>query len=153
MMVVDASVVAKWFVPEPGSREAIALQSGPHNLIAPASIRFGVADAICRAAGGASPCLSNADAKELCERWFKAIEQHNLELIPDESLLQEACGLAVSLDLPLADCLYVELASRWNIPLVTASRSLRDRVVGRFSKVRLLKGIDTPPGPTTALVD
>ena len=52
MMIVDANVVVKWFVPEAGSREAIALQSGPHNLAAPSLIRTEVAGAICRAAEG-----------------------------------------------------------------------------------------------------
>ena len=42
----------------------------------------------------------------------------------------------------LADCLYLELSQRWNIPLVTADRVFRDRVVERFPKVRLLKGIE-----------
>ncbi len=59
MMIVDANVVVKWFVPEAGSREAIALQSGPHNLAAPSLIRTEVAGAICRARG-AIPALEQS---------------------------------------------------------------------------------------------
>ena len=142
MMIVDANVVLKWFLPDAGSREAIALQSGPHNLAGPSLIRMEVAGAICRATRGKSPRLSRAEANQLCSRWFTLCGERILELIPDETLLKEACGLSVSLGHPLADCLYLELAYRWNIPLVTADRVFHGRVSERFPKVRLLKGID-----------
>jgi predicted nucleic acid-binding protein len=142
MIIVDASVTLKWFLPESGSREAIALQSGPHNLAAPSLIRMEVAGAICRAARGHAPRLSIAEADQLCSGWLNLLEKQILEIVPDETLLKEACGLAVSLSHPLADCVYLELAHRWNIPLVTADRVFHERVRERFPKVKLLKGID-----------
>ncbi len=142
MIVVDANVILKWFVPEAGSREAIALQSGPHNLAAPSLIRMEVAGAICRATRGKTPRLSKTEAEQLCSRWFTLLGQKVLELVPDDGLMKEACGLSVSLGHPLPDCLYLELAQRWNIPLVTADRVFHDRIVEDFPKVRLLKGID-----------
>ncbi len=142
MMIVDANVVLKWFVPEAGSREAIALQSGPHNLAAPSLIRLEVAGAICRATRGKSPRLTKAEAERMYLRWLTLLEERILEIFPDETLLTEACGLPLSFGHPVADCLYLELAHRWNIPLVTADRVFHDRVVVRFPKVRLLKGID-----------
>lgn len=142
MMIVDASVALKWFLPEAGSREAIALQSGPHNLAAPSLIRMEVAGAICRATRGSAPRLSREEADQVCSHWFGFVEQQSLEIVPDETLLKEACGLAVSLGHPVADCLYLQLAYRWNIPLVTADRVFHERAVKRFPKVRLLKGIE-----------
>lgn len=142
MMVVDASVVLKWFLPEAGSREAIALQTGPHNLIAPALIRMEVAGAICRATLGTTARITKSEAKTLQERWFALLEQKVLELIPDETLLKAACQISVSLGNPLVDCLYLALAQQWNIPLMTADRALRDRVLESFPKVRLLTGLD-----------
>ena len=142
MMIVDASVVLKWFLPEEGSREAIALQTGPHNLAAPSLIRMEVAGGICRATRGNAPRLSKAEADQLNTRWLDVLDQRILELVPDETLLKEACSLAVSLSHPLADCLYLELAHRWNIPLVTADRVFHDRVAEHFPGVRMLKGID-----------
>ncbi len=91
---------------------------------------------------GQFPRLSKAEADQLCSRWLALLGQRVLELVTDETLLQNACGLALSLSHPLADCLYLELSQRWNIPLVTADRVFRDRVVERFPKVRLLKGIE-----------
>jgi predicted nucleic acid-binding protein len=119
------------------------LQSGPHNLTAPSLIRMEVAGAICRATRGTTPRLSKTEADQLCSRWFSRVEERVLEIVPDESLLKEACNLAVSLSHPLADCLYLELARRWNIPLVTADRVFHHRAVERFPKMRLLKGIDS----------
>jgi len=142
MIIVDANVVLKWFIPEAGSREAVALQSGPHNLAAPSLIRTEVAGAICRATRGNTPRLSNSEADQLCSRWLTLLGQKVIELVPDDTLLKEACGIALSLGHPLADCLYLELAYRWNIPLVTADRIFRDKVAERFPKVKLLKGAD-----------
>jgi len=142
MIVVDASVAVKWFLPEAGSREAIALQTGPNNLAAPSLICMEVAGGICRATRGIAPRLSQMEADQLCSRWLNKVEQRIVEIVPDESLLKDACSLAVSLSHPLTDCLYLELASRWNIPLITADRVLYKRVVERFPKVRLLAGID-----------
>jgi predicted nucleic acid-binding protein len=142
MIIVDASVALKWFLPEAGSREAIALQSGPHSLAAPSLIRMEVAGAICRAARGNAPRLSKEEADQLCSRWLNLVDNRLLEIVPGETLLKGACGLAVSLGHPLADCLYLELADRWNIPLVTADRVFYERAGERFPKVKLLKGID-----------
>jgi predicted nucleic acid-binding protein len=141
MIIVDASVALKWFLPEAGSREAISLQSGPHNLAAPSLIRMEVAGAFCRATRGNAPRLSKEEADQLCSRWLNLVDNRLLEIVPDETLLKEACGLAVSLGHPLADCLYLELANRWNIPLVTADRVFYERAEERFPKVKLLKGI------------
>jgi predicted nucleic acid-binding protein len=118
------------------------LQSGPHSLAAPSLIRMEVAGAFCRATRGNAPRLSKEEADQLCSRWFSRVEQRVLEIVPDETLVKEASGLAVSLGHPLADCLYLELATRWNVPLITAYNVFHDRIVERFPKVRLLKGLD-----------
>jgi predicted nucleic acid-binding protein len=123
MMIVDASVALKWFLPEAGSREAIALQSGPHNLAAPSLIRMEVAGAICRATRGHAPRISKVEANQICSRWFALLDQQILEIVADETLLKEACGLAVSLGHPLADCLYLQLAHRWNWSVMNMSKT------------------------------
>lgn len=142
MMIVDASVVLKWFVPEAGSREAVALQTGPHTLAAPSLIRTEVAGAICRATRGGEPRLSTAEADARCARWLDLLGQRVVELVPDETLVQDAWGLSLSLGHPLADCLYLELTQRWNLPFVTADGLFRKKVLDRFPKVRLLKGLE-----------
>ena len=38
-VIVDASVAAKWFFPEEGSKAAIRLLDGKHNLLAPDLLR------------------------------------------------------------------------------------------------------------------
>ncbi|HEV3304463.1 MAG TPA: type II toxin-antitoxin system VapC family toxin [Planctomycetaceae bacterium] len=48
MIVVDASVAVKWFIPEPGEEAAVKLLDGTNGLISPALIRLEVTGAIIR---------------------------------------------------------------------------------------------------------
>ena len=48
MIVVDASVAVKWFIPEAGEEDAAQLLGGKKHLIAPAVIRLEVTGAIIR---------------------------------------------------------------------------------------------------------
>ena len=48
MIVIDASVAAKWYLPEKGSDAAVELQEGPDQLFAPDLIRMEVAGSITR---------------------------------------------------------------------------------------------------------
>jgi predicted nucleic acid-binding protein len=139
MMVIDANVVVKWFVPEDGSREAVALQAGPHNLVAPTLICMEVAGGICRATREDKPRLTKTEAEDSLVRWFRMVRERVVEIVPDESLLKEASALSLSIGHPLADCFYLELSHRMNLPLITADKVFHDRVIERFPKVRLLK--------------
>jgi predicted nucleic acid-binding protein len=98
MMIVDASVVLKWFLPEAGSRDAIALQSGPHNLAAPSLVRVEVAGAICRAARGKSPRLGKAEVAQLYTRWLTLSDQRIIELVPDDTLLKSLVAVESSVN-------------------------------------------------------
>jgi predicted nucleic acid-binding protein len=46
MLVVDASVAVKWFLVEPGDREALALLDGDEPLIAPELVVAEVVNAV-----------------------------------------------------------------------------------------------------------
>ena len=83
-----------------------------------------VAGGICRAARGQEPRLNKAKAEQVYSRWLAPLEQQIIEMVPYDTLLKEACSLAVTLGHPVADCLCLELARRWNIPLITADRDL-----------------------------
>ena len=67
MIVVDASVAAKWYLNEPGSAEAASLLTCDDALIAPALIRVEVTGAILRRYREKK--LSEGRAKEACELW------------------------------------------------------------------------------------
>ena len=65
MIVIDASVAAKWFLPEIGSDEAVKLQEGTAELIGPELIRMEVAGAITRRVRDKDRPLPPAEASPL----------------------------------------------------------------------------------------
>jgi hypothetical protein len=84
MTVVDASVTAKWFLPELDSCEAERLLEGPETMIAPDLIRIEVAAAISRRFRLGD--LDAAEAGELCEEWLKAIGEGVVSTVPSRRL-------------------------------------------------------------------
>jgi len=63
-------------------------------------------------------------------------------LTPDRDLLVEAVDLAIDLKHALQDCLYLAVARRFDVPLITADRSFRDRAFPFDNRVALLHGCE-----------
>ena len=73
MIVVDASVVAKWFLPEAGTEQALALIDGALPLAAPSLIRLEVHGAITRRNRLSE--LREEEATVLCGKWAQRLKQ------------------------------------------------------------------------------
>src|SRR5262245_24965170 len=128
MIVIDASVAAKWFLPEPGSQEAVALQEGPDELFGPELIRLEVAAAITRRVRAKGKPLPATEAARRCAEWLRLLNQAVIGLLPESELLDEAIELSVKIPHTLQDCLYLAAALRFDAPLITADRPFHDRV-------------------------
>jgi predicted nucleic acid-binding protein len=136
MTVIDASVAVKWLVPEEGSDEADRLLSGSQKLYAPELIRVEVAAALTRRfRTGQTPA---AEVREDCARWPEMLAEGILILTPVEEDYIEAVALALQLKHPFQDCLYLALAQRLKVPLVTADPKFIERTAGRYPSVRPL---------------
>jgi predicted nucleic acid-binding protein len=135
MIVVDASVAAKWFLPENGSEEAIALQEGPHQLLAPALIRLEVRAAIMRRVRDPKTPISAETAIDLCGRWLSLLVGGAVALVPEHELLSAAIRLSAEVRHSLQDCLYLAAAAREGLPLVTADEPFYRRATTAFSTV------------------
>ena len=107
MIVIDASVAAKWFLPEVGSDEAVKLQEGPSELIGPELIRMEVAGAITRRVRDKGRPLPPAEALRHYAVWFRLLEQATIGLIPESEILNDAIKLSVEVRHPLHDCIYL----------------------------------------------
>jgi len=140
MIVLDASVAAKAYLEEAGSDEAIALVTGEQRLLAPELIRVEVAAALCRRARKGE--LADDEAKLRCEHWLARLQKGLFRLTPDHDLLSDAIELSGGLKHPLQDCLYLAAARRFDVPLITADRSFRDRAFPFDSRVALLAGCE-----------
>ncbi len=140
MMVLDASVAVKAYVEEAGAEAATELLASPTKLLAPELIRMEVAAALCRRMRRGE--LDPAEAEERCRHWLAELDRGLLHLTPDRELLPEAIALSTKIEHPLQDCLYLAVAIRCNVPLVTADQSFHESARPLYKKVSLLKGCE-----------
>ena len=112
--VVDASVAVKWLVAEEDADVAQELARGEHDLHAPRLMASEVANALWR----------KARTGEI-ERRAAGILLANVPDMPvrwgaDELVSAEAVRLALALDRPIYDCVYLALAHRIGAVMLTA---------------------------------
>lgn len=138
MIVVDASVAAKWMLVEPGGEAAAALLRDARKLIAPAWIRFEVTGAIVRRVRTGE--MEEAEARAACCHWDDILARELVELIPSENLLEIARDFALHARHGLADCLYLAAGKLFSAEVVTADPKLRDRGQKVYARVTLLDG-------------
>jgi predicted nucleic acid-binding protein len=136
LIVVDACVAIKWFLPEPGSEQALDLFRNSEALIAPEVIRWEVAGAITRRVRRGD--LTQGEAKQILAMWLDALKEGVLQTTSTLEDLREAGNLSLQLHHGLADCLYIALARRTGARLVTADRGLHDKTVALYAKVAML---------------
>jgi predicted nucleic acid-binding protein len=125
-LIIDASVLVKWFVDEPGADRAAALRGG--ELAAPDLILVEVGNALWKHQRGG--VLTGEDYVDAVE----ALQAAPITLTPIADLLLAAARLAAELDHPLYDCVYVALAMREGFPLVTDDLRLLKAAAPRFGK-------------------
>ena len=114
--VVDASVAVKWLVAEVEADVAEELATGSHDLHAPRLMASEVANALWRKARTGeierrAAGILLADVQDMPVRWGA-----------DEILSANAARLALALDHPIYDCVYLALAHRIGATVVTADR-------------------------------
>jgi predicted nucleic acid-binding protein len=136
MIVVDASVIVKWFVPETGNAAAKALLAGADELIAPELARIEVASVLIRRAIRRE--LAGADVENTLRVWFRALADGQVFLLPNADDLEAAVKVALELQHPLPDCLYLAAAERLGVALITADRAFVRRAARRTSLVKIL---------------
>ena len=136
MIVVDASIAAKWYLHEPGSAEAAAILTSDDALLAPALIRIEVTGAILRRFREGN--LSRQRAVEACELWEADLAAGAVRLVPDDVLLGPACDIALRIRHAIQDCLYLAAAvEAGGVRLVTADPAFHTRATPAFSFVEL----------------
>ena len=121
MIVVDACVAVKWFIPEPGASAATALFRSGEILCAPAHVTVEVGPALLR---------HQRDGVIDYDQAVAALGSLTdlLSLVAAESLAVEAYSLAARFGVTIYDALYVVLAGRIGGVLVTADSRLFARI-------------------------
>jgi predicted nucleic acid-binding protein len=123
-LIVDASVVAKWFVPEADSDKALRLRNrhieGSLNLMAPDLLLYEIANALVY-----HPEIMDEDIREDMEALFTV----DIELVsPSSELMASIAEGARHRDISVYDSSYLALAEVVATNLVTADRRLYEKV-------------------------
>lgn len=114
-IVIDTSVAIKWIIDEEGSEEALALQGS--DMVAPALFRIEAGN-VLRTMSVRNQ-VSEAQAQEL----FIFLQTAPVVIVDhDKALERRALQLALALQHPIYDCVYLALAERMDRQLVTADR-------------------------------
>lgn len=116
----------KWLIDEPGSDAAFALQG--HDLVAPALMRVEAANVLRTLTK--KKVLKAETAGDL----LRLLQQAPMDIVdPDDALEQRALELALELEHPVYDCLYLALSDRLDRMLITADkRFLRALAASRY---------------------
>ncbi len=118
MLVVDASVVAKWFFPEDYSTESRRLLSQDRALLA--------ADLIwCEVGNIAWKRVRRGELEsEEAAQVIADLIRMPLEITPTQGLLAPALEIAIATDRTVYDCIYLALAIDRDCRFVTADERL-----------------------------
>ena len=122
-LVIDASVLAMWLLPEQGSwaAEALLQSAAAHSvsLSAPTHAISETANVLWKHAA-LLRTITPAEARESMQDLLTA----PISLHPLHELIEAALELALAHRRTVYDCLYVALALRYGSQLVTADRAL-----------------------------
>jgi predicted nucleic acid-binding protein len=131
-IVVDSSVVIKWFVPEPLSAESRRVldgyQSGSFMLIAPDLLAAEIGNIVWK-----KYCfqgLAKADAEQI----ITSFREVDIEFTPAAELLSEALRIAMIHERTVYDSLYIALSERENCDYITADKRLVNEMSKSFPK-------------------
>jgi predicted nucleic acid-binding protein len=140
VIVVDANVAAKWYMPEAGSDSALELMVGPTPLVAPDLIRLEVLSALTRRVRTREATVTETEKR--CQDWRRHLHAGAVTLIPESEILDEAVRLAMEIPHTLQDCLYLALAQRLDATLITADRPFHERAKASYKRISLLAGCE-----------
>ncbi|MCK5522703.1 MAG: type II toxin-antitoxin system VapC family toxin [Thiomargarita sp.] len=132
-MVIDSSVVIKWFVVEPYSTEAQRIlkqyQKGSISLLAPDFINAEVGNIVWKKHRIQN--LKAEDAQQIIDT-FRTLD---FTLTSTADLLDHAYRLAVVHQRTVYDMLYVALSVREQCPFVTADEKLVNAIGRKFTNM------------------
>lgn len=120
MYVFDACVAAKWLLPEALSDKALALVEAMDDVKAPSLVLAEMNNAIWKRLRRAE--ISATTAKALSAR----VPGLFTTIVPIETLSSRAAEIMITLTHPIYDCLYLALAEREGLPIVTVDAAFME---------------------------
>ena len=146
MIVVDASLAAKWVLWEQDSLQAMDfLVQRDRELCAPDLLFIEVAGAIVRQANVAksNDATMQPDAERALRKWTTTWDQHVVKPYrTTQRRLFRAGTLALSLGHPIKDCIYLDLAMEIGADLATCDARFRRKALSAYPAIKLLGEFD-----------
>ena len=124
IFVVDASIAAKWFMQENLHAEAMLLLARPERLAAPDFIIAEIGNIAWK------KCRRGEIPRDQAETMAVAVGGYIPTLQSSVDLAERALDLALALDHPVYDCLYLACAEFLGGALVTADTRFRNALLG-----------------------
>ena len=118
LYVVDANVVAKWFVPESLSEEAVRLLDERHELASPDLLWPELGNVLWKKARAGQ--LTGQETARI----LRALDQFPVTFFPSRLVLEGAVEIALGTGRSVYDSVYVALAVALECQLVTADERL-----------------------------
>lgn len=133
MIVLDASILIKWFVQEHDSEIALKfkedLLAGQTDIIVPDLVLYEILNVLR---------FKSHITEQAIKNILPTLFDLGLEIItPSQKLLEDALHLSFATDLSLYDCSYLALANELGVKFVTADKRIV-RQAEPLSKVKLL---------------
>lgn len=125
MIVLDATVVVKLLVEEPGSKMALERIQIEEDRISPAWLRLEVTNALVKKVG------KNELLREVVPALLRSVSAIVIELVDPLPLIGSATELALSAPHAVYDCLYLALAVQRDAILLTHDQGLA-KAAGRL---------------------
>jgi len=119
--VIDASVAIKWLVEEQGTDEALRLLEKA-KLSAPDLLIAECANILWK------KVRRNELSKDEAQIAARLLEQADIEILPTRHLLASATSLAIEIDHPAYDCIYLALAIERDWQFATADERFQRKV-------------------------
>lgn len=135
-MILDASIVAKFLLPEENSSAVIRMISEGTVQAAPNILEFEIYSLLCKHYRNGT--LSEQTVRDAESIWIQYRIEGFITLYPEACYLTKAFELSCKLRHPLYDCCYLALAQRENCPLITADRQLYERGKSIYPEIILV---------------
>lgn len=138
-LVVDASIAVKWVIEEEGTEDALSLRRRA-KLIAPDLLAAECSNILWK------KVRRGELAKDEALLAAQLLQNADLELLPTRPLLESATRLAIELDHPAYDCVYLALAFAKGCNLVTADERLLRKLERNRDRKLAGRGISLTQG-------
>jgi len=122
--VVDASVAAKWFLPESHSANARSILSSADSLHAPDFFLLEMDSLFCKRSRRGDLTEDDAHTARVVLRSLP------IEYYAFDALRDDAFQLAIQTNCSVYDCLYLTLSVLLQMPVTTADRRFYDAIAG-----------------------